>query len=1275
MKLTPILSFLLIFSCIYFSFSQNSYATTYYVRPDGGTSTQCTGLADAPYSGAGTGQACAFSHPFWAIAPQGNNPTKMVGGDTLIIDGSNNAQYKMGLGAPNTTDTSKCAAGWPWDCFMSAVPSGPSPTQPTRILGKGWNTGCSNPPQLWANERLSKVINLNGSSNVELQCLEVTDHSACQEFGPNPCNRDTAPYGPWGDTGIEASDSSNVLLNNINVHGMAHTGIHAARLKDWTLQNTQIVANAMAGWDGDMGAGTSSNSGTISFDHVRIEYTGCGETYPGNMPYNCFSQSQGGYGDGIGTQKTGGNWIFTNSNVSHNTQDGIDLLYHDPTGSVTIKRTRAEGNAGNQIKSATNTTIDNSIVIGDCAYFNNNPITWQPSTFDHCRAMGNAIALSFNAGMTATITDSTVLSNGDDLIISMGSTCNGTESIKSLNNVFLGRPNFWKSGENTSLYYASGATGNGDGPCATVKLNDDYSVIYSTQGGTNDCNGKAHSKCMDPKLVEPLVSYYSGNAYNTSLQSNSPAIGSALVIQGASSLDYNNFNRGSTWDIGALQYGSVPGGSTSTPVCGNGVIETGEQCDGSALNGQTCTSQGFSGGGALACTNACTFDTTNCKKTLCGNGTIDSGEQCDSSNLNGQTCTSQGFSGGTLGCTNSCGFDTSGCTSTTSAKPVVNITSPADQSTIAAGGNVPISASATAYGSTINKVYFYDNGTYLGSSASAPYNYTLNNVSSGAHTLSCEVVDMQGRWGSTAAINVTAKSTNTCGNGNIDTGEQCDGSNLNGQSCASQGYTGGSLGCTSTCTFDASGCFKKPVVTITSPTSQSTLTVGANVPITATATAYGTTVNKVYFYDNGTYLGSSASTPYSHTLNNISSGAHTLSCEVVDAKGNWGSTASVAVNVQANTCGNGNIDTGEQCDGANLNGQTCSSQGFTGGALGCTSTCTFDTSSCFKRPVVSITNPTAQTTVSAGSNLPITATATAFGSTVNKVYFYDNGNYLGSSASSPYSYTLNNVSSGAHTISAEVVDTKGNWGATASVAINIQANTCGNGNIDTGEQCDGSNLNGQSCSSQGFTSGTLKCSSTCTLDTSGCQKKPTLTITNPVNQSTISSGSNVAISATATAYGGATIKKVYFYDNGNYLGSSATAPYSFTLNNISSGTHTLTAETVDSSGLWASTATSVVTVGGSSSSSVPVVTILSPVNQSVFSQGSSISIVASALEANGTISRVYFYNGNTLLGSDGSSLYNYVWTNVPSGTYTLTAKAVDANGVSRSSNPITVTVR
>ncbi len=49
---------------------------------------------------------------------------------------------------------------------------------------------------------------------------------------------------------------------------------------------------------------------------------------------------------------------------------------------------------------------------------------------------------------------------------------------------------------------------------------------------------------------------------------------------------------------------------------------------------------------------------------------------------------------------------------------------------------------------------------------------------------------------------------------------------------------------------------------------------------------------------------------------------------------------------------------------------------------------------------------------------------------------------------------------------------------------------CGDGNLDVdlGEQCDGSNLDGHTCQTEGFDLGQLNCSSTCQLDTALCTK-------------------------------------------------------------------------------------------------------------------------------------------------------------------------------------------
>jgi hypothetical protein len=59
-------------------------------------------------------------------------------------------------------------------------------------------------------------------------------------------------------------------------------------------------------------------------------------------------------------------------------------------------------------------------------------------------------------------------------------------------------------------------------------------------------------------------------------------------------------------------------------VCGNGVIETGEQCDGTALNGATCVSRGYVSG-TLTCRPSCEYNTTNCSMTTVGNVGVNTG--------------------------------------------------------------------------------------------------------------------------------------------------------------------------------------------------------------------------------------------------------------------------------------------------------------------------------------------------------------------------------------------------------------------------------------------------------------------------------------------------------------------------------------------------------------------------------------------------------------------------------------------------------------------------
>ncbi|GAB3434549.1 glycoside hydrolase family 48 protein [Flindersiella endophytica] len=89
----------------------------------------------------------------------------------------------------------------------------------------------------------------------------------------------------------------------------------------------------------------------------------------------------------------------------------------------------------------------------------------------------------------------------------------------------------------------------------------------------------------------------------------------------------------------------------------------------------------------------------------------------------------------------------------------------------------------------------------------------------------------------------------------------------------------------------------------------------------------------------------------------------------------------------------------------------------------------------------------------------------------------------------------------------------------------------------------------------------------------------------------------------------------------------------------------------------------------------PTVAITQPASGASFTAGQNVTINANAADTDGTVSRVEFYAGNTLVGTDTSSPYSAAWNNVAEGSYVLTARAFDNGGASTTSAPVDVTVR
>jgi len=88
----------------------------------------------------------------------------------------------------------------------------------------------------------------------------------------------------------------------------------------------------------------------------------------------------------------------------------------------------------------------------------------------------------------------------------------------------------------------------------------------------------------------------------------------------------------------------------------------------------------------------------------------------------------------------------------------------------------------------------------------------------------------------------------------------------------------------------------------------------------------------------------------------------------------------------------------------------------------------------------------------------------------------------------------------------------------------------------------------------------------------------------------------------------------------------------------------------------------------------PVVSLTSPTTGSTFTAPATVGLAASASVAGSTISKVEFYNGTTLLGTDTSSPYTYSWANVAAGNYSVSAKAYSAANTTATSSSAAISV-
>lgn len=278
-------------------------------------------------------------------------------------------------------------------------------------------------------------------------------------------------------------------------------------------------------------------------------------------------------------------------------------------------------------------------------------------------------------------------------------------------------------------------------------------------------------------------------------------------------------------------------------------------------------------------------------------------------------------------------------------------------------------------------------------------------------------------------------------------------------------------------------------------------------------------------------------------------------------------------------------------------------------------------------PTITLDSPLEGAIYSEPATIQLQATAADSDGTVAKVEFLNNGQVIGTDTFAPYSYSWSDVAQGSYVLSARVTD-------------------------DRGESVD---------------------SNTATVTVTPPNSPPSVNLTSPVSGAIYTEPASITVSASAADSDGS-IAKVAFYDGGALIGEVTSEPYSLTHSGVSAGNHVYSAIATDDLGATTTSASVSIVVDEPPPNNLPSVSLTSPTSGAEYEAPAMVSLAANASDSDGTITRVEFYANAALVGSAVTSPYTIVWSDVPTGNYSITAKAIDDKGGMTTSSSVAIIV-
>ncbi|HEY6166947.1 MAG TPA: Ig-like domain-containing protein [Verrucomicrobiae bacterium] len=369
-------------------------------------------------------------------------------------------------------------------------------------------------------------------------------------------------------------------------------------------------------------------------------------------------------------------------------------------------------------------------------------------------------------------------------------------------------------------------------------------------------------------------------------------------------------------------------------------------------------------------------------------------------------------------------------------------------------------------------------------------------------------------------------------------------------------------------------------------------------------------------------------------------------------------------------------------------------------------------------PYAEIVSPVKNQLFTAPANITISATATDFDGAVSKVEFFRGTNKLGEVTNSPYDLNWPNAPAGNHVLTARVTDNNG----ASSVSAPVEVFVNGTGGSLAGSSdffttyvdltAEGTKdwrhwgFEGASNSNHkagvvpvipNFTkvgTNALQRQTNSVLTTSWSDGTPTptadsteaafiygvtngfvLTVPADTNLRTLKiyaglSGARGSFQAflgdfSAPAFTDTSVSNLY---------NDAHVAYSLNYAAASAG-QTLTVRWIADrqyDGFYGNVTLQAATLTGGNF--LPGAVITSPANGAIFVPFTNLTIQASASDADGSVSKVEFFQGASKLGEATNNPYSLIWSNVPAGAYSLTAKATDDEGATFTSLPANVSI-